>query len=465
VQDGAVGNPIGDHDQPPQDAPKTTQSRGSNVWPLPPSNPDSEPPETTDALSVLKSAQASAEAAQIAASIVADAAKHQPGNPGHAGDVAAHHTENSGDPINPAANAIEPVDPKQTSFVWTQESEVFTAVLADGSAKIQGAGATTTLPSGNEAVFKGQKIQVSPEGDRIEVDGAALSSDPSEHVADVEGGNKQGVVAFQASNQIVTAVPQDGSLVLLAAGTTTTVAYGDKVIFAGNTISLPLSDGSPTNVNVNGQWVTMQTLNRGNSALIPSSTVWTQGGKTFTAKMQSGSAIVVEAAGTTRHMVAGSTIILGDTVFSVPSPGGVLVHDGTSVTLDHAAVAGSSEAAASSDRSSSTVVTALDAGNSVIVEMGGKTFTLADGAQTTFDGQIVSAEATGGAIVVGGTATIGASTRSTTARFSGTRSTVGAEESTSTTTDAQSAGSVCRSPTAAATIIALFGFLLIVLQR
>jgi hypothetical protein len=314
-------------------------------------------------------------------------------------------------------------------------------------------------------VFKGHTIRVSPEGGRIEVDGVGLSSDPAEHVADVDAANEQDTVGFQASDQIVTAVPHSGSIVLLAAGTTTTVAYGDKVILAGNTISLPSSDRSATNVNVNGQWVTMNTLNRGSNALIPTSTVWTQGDKTFTARLESGSTIVVEAAGTSRHMAAGSTITLGDTVFSVPSPGGVLVHDGVSITLDRAAATASSKAAASPDPSSSAAVTVLDAGNSVIVEMGGKTFTLADGTQTTIDGQVVGSESTGGAIVVDGSATVGVNTRSTTAHSSGTSSTVGTEESTSTTTYSQSAGSVCRSPTAAATIIALFGFLLIVLQR
>jgi hypothetical protein len=112
---------MGDPDQAPHDPPKPTRSSGDNVWPLPPFDPDPESPETTNALSVLKSAQASAKAAQIAASIIADAAKHQSAKPEHSEDVAAHHAENSDDSIDPAA--IEPTKPKQTSFVWTQEAE------------------------------------------------------------------------------------------------------------------------------------------------------------------------------------------------------------------------------------------------------------------------------------------------------------------------------------------------------
>lgn len=475
VQESPAGSSFGEHDQAPQDAPKTTRSSGDNVWPLPPT--DLEPPDTTDALSVLASAQASAAAAQIAASLIASAAMHQSEGAGEGADAGAHQGQDSEDPIDSATNNLrrptqtsskdsdgsinhagtQPVRPTQTSLVWTQEGEVFTAVFADGSAKIQGAGATTAVANGHEAVFEGQKIRVSPEGDRIEVNGAALSVDPT---PDAQRGNEQGVVTFQASDQIITAVPQDGSLVLQAAGAAMTVAYGDRVVFAGDTMSLPFSDRSA--INVNGQWVTMLDLNRDSNAVIPTSTVWTQGGETFTARMQSGSAIVVEAAGTTRYVTAGSIATLGDTIFSVPSPGGVLVHDGTSITLNGATATDSSADPATSEYSS-PAVTVLDSGSSVVIEMGDRTFTLADGAQTTIDGRVISAESTGGAIVVDGTATIEVSTRSTTARTSESSNFGGTEESTGTTMDAQSAGYACRSSMGAAMILGIASFLLILL--
>lgn len=267
VQDGVGSSSAAIHDQAPQETQEKTTRASGNVWPLPPSDSDS--PDTTNALSILKTAQASAEAVQIAASIIAGAAKYQSQPSGGGG---AHQTEDSDDPMNDHT-ADDPVKPTQTSLFWTQESEAFTAVLSNNSARLQGAGTVTTIANGNEAVFGGQNIWVSPEGDRIEIDGTVLSAakEPIEDAARIEGTNKQDIVAFEASGQTFTAITHDGSVVLQAAGTTATIAYGDEATFAGNTMSLPSSGRS--DINVNGDWVTRQALNRANNAMIPSSTV------------------------------------------------------------------------------------------------------------------------------------------------------------------------------------------------
>lgn len=495
MQDGPAGSPVGTDDKDPQETPKTTRTGGGNVWPLPPS---------TDALSVFKSAQASAEAAQIAASFIAEAAKHQSKGPGQSGDAVAHpdqdpdgsmqpaqiaaslvvdapkhqseesgqsgdvgvgkhRTEDTNGLINHATNDL--ARPAQTSLVWTQGSEAFTAILAGGSAEIQGAGAVTTISSGDDAVFRGQKIRISPGGDRIEVDGAVVDVDPVDNVANTGTASKQATMAFEAAGQTFTAVPIDKALVIEVAGSSTTVAYGAQVTFADVTLSLPSSFSGSNVIEVDGQRVTMHTLNRHSDPNMPSSTVWTQGGETFTARIASDSAIVLEAAGATKHMTAGSTVTLGDVVYSMPSPGGVLAHDGTSVTLNRAAAADPTEASAASDPSNA-VVAVLDAGSSVVVEISDKTFTLADSARTTLDERIISVESTGGAIVIDGTATVGVSIHSTTAQSLRSSDTEGTEESTATATtmtDAQSIGSASYLPMEAATVFALLGFLLAML--
>jgi hypothetical protein len=494
MQDGPAGSPVGTDDKDPQETPKTTRTGGGNAWPLPPS---------TDALSVLKSAQASAEAAQIAAAFIAEAAKHQSKGPGQSGDAVAnpdrdpdgsiqpaqivaslvvdaakhqseesgqsgdvgagkHRTEDTDGLINHATN--DPARPAQKSLVWTQGSEAFTAILVGGSAEIQGAGAVTTIANGDDAAFRGQKIRISPGGDRIEVDGAAVDVDPVDNVANTGAASKQATMAFEAAGQTFTAVPFDNSMVLHAEAATTTVAYGAKVTFADITLSL-LSSSAGNEIDVDGQRVEMHALNRDNDAMIPSSTVWTQGGETFTARMRSGSTIVLEAAGTTTEMTAGSTVTLGDIVYSVPSPGGVLVHDGTSIALNRAAATDPAGAASASDHSG-TAVTVLDAGSSVVVEIGGRTFTLADGAQTTFSGRTISAESTGGALVIDGTATVGAGTRLNAAHSSENSHSDGTEESTAaatTATDAESIGSVSYLPMEAAMVFALSGVLFVIL--
>ena len=457
VQGGAADNSVRTQDRASLNAPKTTQSRGNNVWPLPPTDP--ELPDTTDALSVLRSAQASAEAARIAASLVANAAVNQPEGSRESGVPSAHHNADSNDSIDPTVN--EPVRSAQASVVWTKDSEVFTAILADGSAKIQGAGDSATVTNGNEVVFRGQKIQVSPEGDRIQVDGVVLNPDPIEDTADAEGSNKQGNVVFQASGRTITAIPQDGSLVLQVEEATTSVAYGENVIFAGNTLSLPSSDNSA--INVNGQRVTVQSLGRSSNNLVPSSTVWIDGSETFTAMMQSGSTILLEAAGTSRHMTAGSIVTLGDAVFSMPYPGGVLVHDGTSITLNGAAVTDPADDTVALG-ANSDAITALDSGESVIVEMEDKTFTLADGSRTTCNGRVISVDSTGGAIAVDGTATVGVSSHSAAVLSSGSSDAGGGEESTATPMDIQSVGCATHSTMKRATLIPILGLLAIALR-
>lgn len=172
--------------------------------------------------------------------------------------------------------------------------------------------------------------------------------------------------------------------------------------------------------------------------------------------------IVVEASGTTKQLTAGSTATLLDTIFSVPSSGGVLVHDGTSATLHHAAATDPAATASALDHSD-TAIAVLDAGSSVIVEMGDKTFTLADGAQTTFDGQVISADSAGGAIVIDGSVTIDvSSTDAATAQSPENSNFEGTEESTGTT-DAQSTGSARPLPMQAAVVFAVLGFLMVAL--
>jgi hypothetical protein len=130
--------------------------------------------------------------------------------------------------------------------------------------------------------------------------------------------------------------------------------------------------------------------------------------------MQGDSTIVLEAPSATMRLEPGSTFTIGDTVYSLPAAGGVLVHDGTSVTLDRA-MATDSAAITTTSKDDSNSISAFDAGNSVIVVAGDKTFTLADVAQTTVDHHVFSAQSTGGLVVVDGT-TLAASTRASVTR-------------------------------------------------
>jgi len=64
------------------------------------------------------------------------------------------------------------------------------------------------------------------------------------------------------------------------------------------------------------------------------------------------------------------------------------------------------------------IFSAVDLGNSVLVVAGGSTVTLADGAETTFGKDSISAASTGRAVVVNGTSTLAMSTRTDVAKSS-----------------------------------------------
>lgn len=471
-----IDDPTG-HD--PKETSKPARGSGGNVWPLPTSAFDYDEPDTTNALSILRSAQASAEAAQIAASLVADAAKHQssgsqdsskpigndrPGNsdpseessglsepvandrPGDSNRPevsngmsepggldhpdSTDRTEDSNDPVDKGGDAS--LGSEQLGVVWTQGSEIFTAFRTDSSIVVNGAGAATTIAAGDEGMLNDQAINVPLEVDSIKINGEALSLSPVGKDADGEEANKQAEAVFTEAGQAFTAIVQGSSLVLQADGITTTMALGGQGVLAGQTVSLPSTESHV--IKVNGELITMEALDIPSNARSPASAVWTQDGETFTARMQSGSAIILEASGTTTLITAGSAVTLGGRVFSVPAGGDVIVHDGTSITLDRAAPTDSAETTAASEEDG-TPISAFDAGNSVVLVVGDKTVTLADGAQTTLDDQIISAGATGGVVVDDGTTTRTLSVHSTTSLSPESRISGDTEESATAATD------------------------------
>jgi hypothetical protein len=511
VQDPAADPPVQDPvadptpssaGQAPKETPKTTKGNGNNVWPPPVS--DFDLPETTDALSILKSALASAQATGAADSHDSNSSQHQ--STGQQENSEGDHPDVTEDPSDPSDSmnhaAGDPSKPEQVVAVWTHDGEAFTAVSTDGSAVIKGGGVVATVAAGSVETFGGQAVSVPLDGSHVKVDDSVLSFSPVEMatgaglgsmpptatvltaaavwahenevftailtngsavvhgdggVATVEPGeveafggqaisvplegnlvkvddhilsfstvematttggeqtNAQATAVFTASGQVITGMVLGSSLVLQAAGSATTIARGAGATFAGQTVAFPKIDGDV--VDVNGQSITMQALaGDGSNGMMSASAVWTQGGETFTAQVQGDSAIVLIAPSTTMRMNPGSTFTIGDTVYSVPATGGVLVHDGTSVTLDRA-MATDPTAIAATSKDGSKSISAFDAGKSVIVIAGDKTFTMADGAQTSLDNHVISAQSTGGLVVVDGT-TLAASTRVSATRSS-----------------------------------------------
>jgi hypothetical protein len=441
-------------DPAPEETPKATGGSNGNVWPI--FVPDFDPPDKTDALSVLKSALASAEAAQAAASQGPDTPQHQsPAHQEESGGGDRNSWSGTEDPKESVEQAADdPSKPEQAAAVWTHEGEAITAVLIGGSAIIHGGGAVTTLAPDVVATFKGQTFSMPPDGNAIKVDGSLLSFDrPSADIINEQAVN-QATAVFTESGQTLTAAVHDGSLVLQAAGSATTIAHGAEAIFAGQAVAWPASGSNA--INVNGAVVTMQALaGSDGDAEFPGSAVWTQGSETFIARMEDGSVLLLQAPSTTVRMTAGSITTIGGAVYSVPSAGGILVQDGTSITLVRTGPTPSAADPTFSTEGGS-LISAFDAGNSVVVVVGGSTLTLASGSDATFGGRVISAVSTGGAVVVDGTSTIsiGASP-SLTHSLQSASDGVSAEGSTPTT-DASNGAAASYSPVLTNAVLMLF---------
>jgi hypothetical protein len=415
--------------------PMPTTDSSQNVWPLP--RPDISVQPSLDALSILGSAQSSFDQASRHSK---DAVNH-----GDHGDV----TSEVGDPLSGqqgASNHVEP-DPLDgthgeddlhgwTGFVgnepapfepitaeWTQDNELFTAVVSDGSTVTPGADTATTMASSAIGTFLGQSFDVPVGSDKTE--GATLSQKPSDMVAESQEGITAVTAVFTVSEQKVTTAMDRSSLVLQAAGTITTMTHGAEGAFAGQVVSMPKVGESF--MKVNGELVTLHPLDSKTSAVDPTSVVWTHNGNMLTAEMREGSAVVLKGSSTTVRIPAGSKVTLDNEVYSLQPDGTVLIRDGTRVTLGRGSYSTAS------------------AGSSVVPVLDGKTITLDDGAQTTLGDKTVSAASTGGFMVVNG-ATVSATSTGIAAAHStldGISEAIGGSDPTTTGTKSDASARSC----------------------
>jgi hypothetical protein len=362
------------------------------VWPLP--RPNVNLPPRPDALSILESAQASLEQAGRWSTIGANRGSNS-NDPGQSGDLSASQQRPSDhvepDPLDGAHGTDEPhnSDPvgnnpathEPITVVRTYENAAFTVVVNDGSAVIHGAGVVTTMATSVVDTFLRQLIGLPAKSG--ETDLAALSPNPFNPAVESQEANDPATAVFTVSGHKVTAVLDGSSLLIEAAGTTTAMSHGAKGNFAGQVVSMPKVGDSF--INVNGEAVTLQSIDGKSTAVIPTSVFWTHNGDTLTAEMREGSAMILKAASTTVRIPADSMVTIGDAVYSLQPDGVVMVHGGTRVTFDRA-----SQSTVSAGRSFAVVVS------------DGKTITLNDGAQTRLGEETVSAASTGGVMIING---------------------------------------------------------------
>lgn len=353
----------------------------------------------------------------------------------HSGD-----SENSDDP----SDAIDPGTPtngSQATVDWNHEGQAFTAISSNGAVIVQGNGAQSTFVAGATATFEGQVIEVPPAVDAVVINGAAASFTSPPRTGNDEGNSDLLTATFTESGHIFTVAAQGSSLVLEGAGSTTTMARGAQGTFAGQSVSMPSSPGANV-ININDKPFTLQSGSddsdgKQSSPRSQLAAVITQDGKTFTALLKGASTAVLEAASTTLTIPPGAMVTLDGEIFSVPTVGSILVHDGTTFTLTPTTLStGPSYTATATGQS----LSAFDIGSSIVVVAEGSIITLADGAQTTIGKETFSAASTGGAVIVNGTSTVAASARTNVVDPSASENS-GAETTAATGPDSEGAAS------------------------
>ena len=248
------------------------------------------------------------------------------------------------------------------------------------------------------------------------INGAVASFEPVAAAEDNSGHNAPSSAIITEAGDTITVMVQGNSLLVEAAGSTITMAYGAESTFAGKSISMPLSSGAKV-VEVNGKPLTLQGASgEGSNEAAASQTqfaaVITQDGKTYTAGLQGGSTLVLKAAGTTLTVPRGAAVTLGDDIFSMPTVGSTLVHDGITATLTPTVLPANPSDTVAVLSHDGQSLSAIHIGDSIVVAASGSTITLADGTQTTVGYDTISAALTGGAaVVVNGTSTLVMSTQ------------------------------------------------------
>lgn len=465
----------------PADNPATKTSQGAagnanNQWPLPPVN--TETPTTTNALSVLLSAMSSKAQVDAAAhtsdsnvdpnngqqhagtqssdsfggqsdSEDSDGTGHGGGsqieNSQHSDHVSLNEVPHSGDSENSddPSDAIDPGTPingGQAPVTWNHGGQAFTAISSNGAVIVQGNGAQSTFVAGATATFEGQVIEVPPAVDAVVINGAAASFTSPRRTGD-EGNSDPLTATFTESGHIFTVAAQGSSLVLEGAGSITTMALGAQGTFAGQSVSISPSPGANV-VNINDNSFTLQSGSddsdgKQSSPQSQLAAVITQNGKTFTALLKGASTAVLEAASMTLTISPGAMVTLDGEIFSVPTVGSILVHDGTTFTLTPTTLStGPSYTATATGQS----LSAFDIGSSIVIVAEGSIITLADGAQTTIGKENFSAAPTGGAVIVNGTSTVDASARTNVVDPSASGNS-GAETTAATGPDSEGAAS------------------------
>ena len=225
------------------------------------------------------------------------------------------------------------------------------------------------------------------------LDGIASAASDLDQAGGVAGTAQVQVAqaTFAANGNTYTAVKQGDAVVAEGGSATFTIPGGSGTVFEGQTIRAA-SDGK--GIAVNGQ---QQTLTVPEASPSYGQTTLTEAGRTFTASRAEGTGIVFNQGGSSMTVQgAEQTRFAGETV-SVQPNGNAFVLGSQTISFNAAAPTSLSAVFTAGTHT----ITALQTGDSVMLQDSTSTISVSDGAETTFEGQAVSVASNGQAVVFG----------------------------------------------------------------
>lgn len=357
-----------------------------------PTSADNSPgnrPATTNALSVLASAQASAKGEQYPPANGVNPADSDSSSDGLSpeaepspGNSPAHQTQAVKDPSDPEpfTGQSGPSQGSPTAMVASlQGGGSATIKQAGESIIIAQDGLSAAVTQGGAATIGTHVYSAAPGGGAVVVDSSAT------HFIGAQAVPVAGATSLTVNGQVITASRQ-GNGVILADGTQTITAQpGSPQTFGSQTVQIK-SEGAELAIGT----ATFAIPNKAMQGAAESTAVWTKDGSTLTAISQ-GSSIILEAPDATITMSPGTVATFAGEQISVASAGGILVHGGQTASFKSADANG-----ASNDEAH---VVSAD-GDSVVIQEGSRTLTMSAGQATVIDGKTLSAASTGGAVVM-----------------------------------------------------------------
>ncbi|KAL1585181.1 hypothetical protein WHR41_06517 [Cladosporium halotolerans] len=351
-------------------------------------SPDNKP-ATTNALSVLASAEASAKGEQYPPANGANPADSDSSSDGQSpeaepspGNSPAHQTQAVNDPSDPEpfTGQSGPSQGSPTAMVASlQGGGSATIKQAGESIIIAQDGLSAAVTQGGAATIGTHVYSAAPGGGAVVVDSSAT------HFIGAQAGPVAEATSLTVNGQVITASRQGNGVILADATQTITAQPGSLQIFGSQTVQIN-SEGAELAIGT----ATFAIPNKAMQSAAESTAVWTKDGSTFTAISQ-GSSIILEAPDATITMSPGTVATFAGEQISVASAGGILVHGGQTASFKSADTNG-----ASNDEAH---VVSAD-GDSVVIQEGSRTLTMSAGQATVIDGKTLSAASTGGAVVM-----------------------------------------------------------------